>query len=499
MFLNLGLLILRRLKISQQLLLVGCVGVSAVVLVWGAEHFVGETAGAIAAVTLAALMAYLLAALNASIAQRLDALIGAMQQVAAGDLSTRIHDHHGRDELANMAKLLDKMLVSLSSMVADMRTNAALVEGASQVLRSGSAELSNHSDAQAASVAQTVVSVEQIAQLVQSNAGSADAANGLTQQVRTAMDSGVQVMEQAVSSVESIEKSASRMYEIIEVIDGIAFQTNILALNAAVEAARAGEQGRGFAVVASEVRSLAGRSSQAAREIRTLIEGSVKLVGNSTKLIRQASGSIGEVAQRMHTVTGHMQGICDSSHSQNQGLQQITQAMQQIDEAAQHGVGVVRSLAVEARALQERATLLSEAVAHFRLQQGTAQEAIDLVHRALALRKTGLAGAPFARTLTDPAQRFHDRDMYVFILDAAGHYVAFGGQPAKVGHRVQDLPGVDGQGLLDAIIAQAETKMGWVEYKITHPLTGQVLPKMSYVCKVDDGYLGCGVYKRFVG
>lgn len=137
-------------------------------------------------------------------------------------------------------------------------------------------------------------------------------------------------------------------------------------------------------------------------------------------------------------------------------------------------------------------------MASFRLQQGTAEEAVALVSQAAQLHRR-LGGEQFLRTLTDPAQPYHDRDMYVFALDAAGTYRAFGGNPAKVGTRVQDIPGVAGDRLLSAIIAQAEREPGWVEYDIQNPTTGTVQTKMSFVCRLDDLYVGCGVYKTLAG
>src|SRR5690606_29491702 len=169
--------------------------------------------------------------------------------------------------------------------------------------------------------------------------------------------------------------------------------------------------------------------------------------------------------------------------------------VQQLDEITQRNAAMVSHAVDQAIMLEHRASTLSEAVSTFRLQQGTADEAIALVQRAVAFRNETTYDE-FIQGLTDPSRGFFDRDMYVFALDSAGHYVAFGGNPAKVGTRVQDIPGVDGQGLLDSIIAQAEREPGWVEYDITNPATGKVQTKMSFVQQVDDLYVGCGVYKN---
>lgn len=250
--------------------------------------------------------------------------------------------------------------------------------------------LAERTEQQASNVAQTVVSVEQVTSVVQNNVEAAGAADRYTAQLCQVVEQGSGVMEQAVHSIELIERSAGRMSEIIAVIDGIAFQTNILALNAAVEAARAGEQGRGFAVVASEVRSLAQRSSEASKEIRQLIEDSVHQVASSTRLIRQAGTGMQQMAQGIRSVAGHVGAIADSGNAQGTGLQQINEAVHGIDQVTQENARMVRNVVQQAQALERRAATLSEAVERFRLQQGTAVEAVELVQRAVALRRMGM-------------------------------------------------------------------------------------------------------------
>lgn len=441
---------------------------------------------------------YFLGALQHSVTQAVQQLSVAMQKTTAGDLSVRV-TLPGQDELAQMGQLLDGMVVALSSMVADIRSSAALVAHAGHTLYHDNQALAERTELQATNVAQTVASMEQVTAGVQNNTEAAQTAEQQTLQVRSAMDAGVAVMDQAVGSVESIERGAGRMSEIIGVIDGIAFQTNLLALNAAVEAARAGEQGRGFAVVAAEVRTLAQRAGAAAKEIRGLIQNSVRQVNASTGLIRQAGQDMQRVAQGIHSVAGHVGAIAHSTQEQGTGLQQINQAVQQIDQVTHDNAHMVRAVVQEAQALEQRAQVLTQAVTRFRLQQGTPEEAQALVERARTLRGGHRQPRAFWQAVTAPQHGLFDRDMYVFVLDAQGQYVAFGGNPGKVGTSVNDLPGVDGPRLLRAIVTQAERGPGWVEYDFTNPLSGVVQSKMSYVCKVDDAYLGCGVYKNFAG
>ena len=439
-------------------------------------------------------VAYALIALYSSLASDLAGLAHTVELTQGGDLRVQSRDHLGRDEVAEMARSLDRMVLTLSSMVADIRSNAALVAHAGQSLAEGSRSLSDRTEQQAANVEQTAASVEQLSAAVQNNALTAQGADVQAAKVRDAADVGAQAMARAVQSVEAIQQGARRMTEIIGVIDSIAFQTNILALNAAVEAARAGDQGRGFAVVASEVRVLAKRSSDAAHEIRELIGTSVSQVETSAGLIRSAGEGIADMARGIRNVAASMSEISESSGQQSTGLREVSAAVQQLDQITQHNAQMVGHAVQQAEALESRASTLSRAVSAFRLQQGTAEEAIGLVQRAAAMHR-GTSRDQFLRTITDKNQPYHDRDMYVFVLDTAGTYLAFGGNSAKVGTRVQDIPGIAGDQLVSDIVAQADRGPGWVEYNIVNPATGAVQTKMSYVCRVGDLYLGCGVYK----
>ena len=494
LFLRPGVWLLRRFRLLAKLALLACSWLASLSLI-ALLALPGAAPDVLwAAVAGSAVVAlYALLSLYASMASDLRALAEAMEQTTQGNLCVKI-PVRGRDEFAQLVLLLDHMVIALSGMVANIRSNAALVARAGQGLAEDNRALADRTEQQAANLEQTAASVAQLSDAVQSNAHTACAADQRASQVSRAADEGVQAMAKAVQSVDAIQQGARRMNEIIGVIDGIAFQTNILALNAAVEAARAGEQGRGFAVVASEVRMLAGRSGEAAREIRALISASVQQVEASTGLIRCAGEGISSVASGIRSVATSMSEISVSGTEQSTGLQEITAAVRQLDEITQNNAQMVDHAVEQAMALQGRASTLSSAVAIFRLQQGTADEATALVQRAVALRRS-TSGQHFLQTLTDRNQPYHDRDMYVFALDSIGTYRAFGGNTAKVGTRVQDIPGIAGEQLVRDIIAQAERGPGWVEYDITNPATGTVQTKMSFVQRVDDLYLGCGVYK----
>lgn len=439
------------------------------------------------------LVAYLLRALHVTFIADFRYAIEAMRETAAGNLRAKVH-RRGRDEVAELTGLLDRLNANLSATVAEVRSNSALVAYAGKTLASGNRDLADRTEQQAANLEQTSASVQELSSTVGQNAHTARESDAQAGQVRTVAESGAGAMEQAIGSVEVIQKSAQQMNEIIGVIDSLAFQTNILALNAAVEAARAGEAGRGFAVVASEVRNLAQRSAASAREIRQLIQASAEQVDASVRQIRHAGSNIAQIVDGVRGMASNMSLISSASAEQSSGLSEISSAVKQLDEITQRNAQMVERAVEQANLLEHRAAHLSKAVSSFMLQQGTAEEAMGMVDRALGYRRQ-CGKEAFVQGLTASANGFFDRDMYVFALDAQGSYRAFGGKPEKVGSRVQDIPGVDGQALLASIVSQAEIEPGWVEYDIVNPSTGAVQTKMSYVMKIDDLYVGCGVYK----
>ena len=496
-----GVRVMRSLPFPLKFALIGFLAAMPVLVVVWQFFFSSESRAAYEIVLVlclvdSAVLFYCLAALHQSVTQDLRQLIHAAKQMVAGDLRLSLNPS-SRDELGQLVVSIGQLGRTVSGMVANVRSNAAFVSHAGKSLAKGNRDLSDRTEQQAANLEQTAASVEELSSTVHENANTASLANGQAGNVRDVADKGAATMAQAVESVEAIQASAKRMDEIVGVIDGLAFQTNILALNAAVEAARAGESGRGFAVVASEVRSLAQRSAEASKEIRLLIGTSSSQVASSVQKIRSAGAAITQVVSGIRDVAASMSQISTSSAEQSSGLSEITSAIRQLDEITQRNAQMVEQAVAQAVNMEGRAGTLVESVALFKLQQGSAEEAMDLVERAVAYRQRTSKDV-FLRDLTDPSKGFHDRDTYVFVLDEDGTYLAFGGNPGKVGTRVQDIAGIDGNGLLQSIFTQADYEPGWVEYDITNPTTGKVQTKMSFVQKVDGRYVGCGVYKNLV-
>jgi methyl-accepting chemotaxis protein len=288
------------------------------------------------------------------------------QRIAAGDLSQPI-EVVGRDEMAQMLMAMADMQSALTRVVGDVRQGAEGVATASSQIAQGNLDLSQRTETQASSLQQTAASMEELGATVQQNAASARQANQLAQGASVVAAQGGEVVGQVVSTMRGINEASRKIADIIGVIDGIAFQTNILALNAAVEAARAGEQGRGFAVVASEVRSLAQRSAEAAKEIKGLIATSVERVEQGSTLVDQAGATMTEVVASIRRVTDIMGEISVATQEQSSGLGAVSQAVVQMDQATQQNAALVEQSAAAAESLSTQAEQLVQSVAVFRL------------------------------------------------------------------------------------------------------------------------------------
>ena len=305
-----------------------------------------------------------------SIAVPLRGALGMAEAVAEGDLTAQFAAP-GKDETAQLLNALGRMKNNLGSIVGGVRRNAEAVATASAQIASGNQDLSQRTEEQASALEETAASMEQLSSTVKQNADNAQQANQLALGASTVAQKGGDVVAQVVETMKGINDSSRKIADIIGVIDGIVFQTNILALNAAVEAARAGEQGRGFAVVATEVRNLAGRSADAAKEIKSLITASVQRVERGTQLADQAGDTMTEVVNSIRLVTDIMGEISAASSEQSAGVAQVGQAVSQMDQATQQNAALVEEGAAAAESLKVQARQLVDAVAVFKLASGT--------------------------------------------------------------------------------------------------------------------------------
>ncbi len=307
--------------------------------------------------------------LTRSIVRPLGEAVAVAERVAAGDLTARI-EVQSNDEAGQLLAALKQMNDSLVKVVGNVRIASDSIATGSSEIASGNQDLSQRTEEQASALEETAASMEQLGSTVRQNADNAKQANQLAMGASTVAIKGGEVVGQVVQTMKGINDASKKISDIIGVIDGIAFQTNILALNAAVEAARAGEQGRGFAVVASEVRSLAQRSAEAAKEIKGLISASVERVEQGTTLVDQAGVTMTEIVTAIKRVTDIMGEISSASAEQSAGVAQVGEAITQMDQATQQNAALVEESAAAAESLKQQSQSLVQAVAVFKLAHG---------------------------------------------------------------------------------------------------------------------------------
>jgi methyl-accepting chemotaxis protein len=339
-----------------------------------------------------------------SITRPLGQAVKLAETVAAGDLTSHI-EVSSKDETGQLMQALKNMNDSLAKVVGEVRVGTDTMATASAEIAQGNMNLSSRTEQQASSLEETAASMEELTSTVKQNADNARHANQLAMSASSVAVKGGSVVSQVVDTMGSINASSRKIVDIIGVIDGIAFQTNILALNAAVEAARAGEQGRGFAVVAAEVRNLAQRSAAAAKEVKTLIGDSVDKVEEGSKQVAEAGKTMDEIVDSVKRVTDIMAEITAASQEQTSGIEQINQAITQMDQVTQQNAALVEEAAAAAASLQEQAGSLSEVVSVFKLDNDQVNDVAPPQRTATSKPRPAPAQPPRAKQAIAAPQR----------------------------------------------------------------------------------------------
>ena len=433
------------------------------------------------------------------ITRPLNSAVAVTERVAAGDLTAQI-EAGGHDETGRLLVALERMQRNLHDMATSIHDGARVVSGASEEIARGNSDLSSRTEAHASSLEEIAASIEELTGTVKQNADNAKSASALAKKAAAEAVSGGGIVERVVKTMDGIESSSRKMSDIVGVIDGIAFQTNLLALNAAVEAARAGEQGRGFGVVATEVRALAQRSATAAKEIKSLIGGSVQEVEAGAKLADEAGAAISRIIDAAGQVSKLVADISTASQEQRAGIEQISGAITNMEEGTQRNAALVEETNAATQQLLDQARGLVGVVGRFKLDRGEDRE------RAIAMVKKAVAhfsrGNP-ERALDDfqsGDSAFKDGELYLIVFDAHGVIRMHGRDPAFRGRDDWDQVDADGKKMTQEMIHVATTRgMGWVDYRWPNPRTGQVEPKSTYVERSGEYTIACGIYRTESG
>ncbi len=421
--------------------------------------------------------------------------------IAKGDLSLEI-DAAGRDEASMIVNSLKEMQTNLVTMMMQIKRGAEAMTVFSHEIASGNADLSARTESQASSLEETASSMEDLTTTVMQNADNANQANQLVVSASTVAKKGGEVVAGVVQTMGSIKDSSRKIVDIIGVIDSIAFQTNILALNAAVEAARAGEQGRGFAVVAAEVRNLAQRCTGAAKEIKSLIGDSVDKVDQGAKLVDQAGRTMTEIVESVRRAADIMIEITTSSREQSTGIAEISQAVTQMDEMTQRNSVLVHQAATATASMQDETHKMHLALGAFKLPQTDVEkrdpeEAVEMIRKGAAYYKTHGKQKALA-AFNDQNGEFVDGSLYIFSYGTCGDGINLAhGQNAKlIGKQLLELKDVNGIYVIKEFIriANSPAGKGWLAYDWPNTVTNSVDAKSTYIEKVGDILIGCGIY-----
>lgn len=443
-------------------------------------------------------LGYFVTALHSVMMGTVKVISRSMDDMGRGDL-TRHRSVEGDDELAQVGRGMQEVGERLSRIVAGIRSNAVLLAMSGKDMSEGTMALAMRTEQQGGRLHDLIEKVRQIRDTVTDGADQANQMERQAQSLRATVEHGQELMPVATDTMKRIEQGVARMNEIVNLIEDIAFQTNMLALNAAVEAARAGEGGSGFAVVAAQVRQLAGRCTEAVSEISDLISSSSMLVGEGARHMDGIQVTFGELSEGLDRVCSGVAGVASMVERQRASLDDMSVSIDSLDEITQENTAAVSRSYQASSELMERASSLSTAVQGIRLSQGSPDEAQALAERAAQLIQTqGLERA--LATLQDADGPFVDRDLFVFGIDRQGIHAFMSQDPAQAGKPMPMVTSLDGRLLQEALWQAADAGQPWVEYESCDDDTLQASIKMAHVIRVsDDLVLAAPVYKDPLG
>ncbi len=418
-----------------------------------------------------------------------------LERIGRGDLSG-MAESESNSVKGMQVERLNKMNRNLVELVSQVRESADKIMGAAQAVSKGNNELADRTEHQASTLEEVASTMEELASTIQENARRCGEASTLTGDFSTTVADGADRVKNVARTMDRINDSSRNISEIVGLIEGIAFQTNILALNASVEAARAGEEGRGFAVVASEVRSLAQRSADAAKDIKKLIAVSTHSVAEGSRGIQDAAKTMDEVVDRVQTIADLVRSIAAASEEQSQATEEVNRAIVQMESVTQHNSARVQEAAAAALDLEGEVQHLDEAVVQFQTDKVEGRDsAVDLVKRAIAhITAVGIEKACDDFDNPDD-RRFIFGEFYVSVVRLDGTRLANGMEPWKRGESILEVRDIDGKPYVRYMLARARDKgYGWVQYKWKNPTSQKIELKSTYFEVANDAVINCGIY-----